>query len=179
MRLSLPATASRLMSAIHASFIACPPHSPLPFHALCGMESGVAPVFFRCGPVGSHPGRPAELTELTKAHRLDCARGEGELGVPIELGSVVEIDEVRERFAQVSARQKSNVLSECAHVDSNPDLVLNAVDTRAKHDVFAEHRVAPAQNRALRNVEREPRSDKLVNLRFDAEQSANRGSKAR
>src|SRR6185437_3290253 len=99
MRLSLPATASRLMSAIHVSFAAGLPHSSLPFHALCGMESGVTPIFFRCRPVGRHPGRPAELAEMTEAYGLNRARWDGEFRIPIELGSVIEVDEVRERLA--------------------------------------------------------------------------------
>src|SRR5262245_21392332 len=117
MRLSLPATASRLMSAIGAFLAAGLPHSPFPLHALCRVESGVAPVCFCRRPVGCHPSRPAQLPELTKAHGFDRARWNSQFGIPIELGSVVEINEIRERFAQVSARQKSNILSQRPRVD--------------------------------------------------------------
>src|SRR5690349_10734741 len=179
MRLSLPATASRLMSAIHISFAAGLSHLSLPFHALCGMESGVAPVFFRFGPVGCHPGGPAELTEVTEAHGLNRPRWNGELGIPIELGADVKVDEVREWFAQISVWQESNVLGEGPRIDSDPELVLHAIDAGTEHDAFTELGVALAESRPFRNVEREPRADELINLRFDFEQPANRGGKTR
>src|SRR5690348_16983422 len=169
MRLSLPATASRLMSAIHVSFAAGLPHSSLPFHALRGMESGVSAIFFRCGPVGCHPGRPAELTEVTEADGLNRPRGNGKLGIPIELGADVKVDEVCERFAQVSAGQKSNILSEGLRVDSNPELVLYAVDAGAEHGALTEPGVSLAQDRAFRSIERLSRSDELIDLCFDSE----------
>src|ERR1700726_4450165 len=106
MRLSLPATASRLMSAIGASLTAGSPDSSLPLHALCRVESGVAPVCLRRCPVGCHPRRPAQLPEMAEAQGLDGARRNGQFGIPIELRPVVKVHEVRERIAEVAAGQK-------------------------------------------------------------------------
>src|SRR5215467_9160286 len=103
MRLSLPATASRLMSAIGGSLAGGEPHLSFPFHPLCGMESGVAPVCFCRGPIGRHPGGPAKLPELAETDGFDRARRNGELGVPIELRAVEGIDEIGERLAQIAA----------------------------------------------------------------------------
>src|SRR5579871_118809 len=179
MRLSLPATASRLMSAIHVSFATGLSHPSLPFHALCGMELGVSPVFFRCGPVGCHPGRPAELTEVTEAQRLNRARWNGEFGIPVELGAVVEVDKVRKRFAEITAGQKSDVLSEGPREDPDPELVLHAIDAGAEHGAFTKPGVAAAQASAFRRIEHEARADELVNLRVHLEQPAYRRGKAR
>src|SRR4051794_2724455 len=99
MRLSLPATASRLMSAIGASLATSPPHSSLPFHAFCRVESGVAPECFCRRPVGCHPCCPAQLSEMAETYRLNGFRWNGQLGIPIKLSSVVKIHEVCERFA--------------------------------------------------------------------------------
>src|SRR5512141_2101616 len=139
MRLSLPATASRLMSAIDASFPAGLPHFSLPLHALCRVESGVAPICFCRRPVGRHPCRPAQLSEMAETYGLYCARWNGQLGIPIELGSIVKIHEVRERLAQVSAGQKTNVLGEGTRVDTDPDLVLHAINAPAEHCILAQH----------------------------------------
>src|SRR3982751_1530364 len=98
------------MSAIGASLVAGQPLSSLPLHALCRMESGVTPVVFLCGPIGCHPRRPAQLPEMTQTGGFNCAWRNGQLDVPVELGTIVGIDEVRERLAQIAAGQKSNVL---------------------------------------------------------------------
>src|SRR5215470_4082051 len=98
------------MSAIGASFVAGLSRSPLPLHALRRMKSGIAAVCVGRGPVRRHPGGPAQLSELAETHGLDRARWNGEFGVPNELGSVVEIDEIGERLAEVAARQESDVL---------------------------------------------------------------------
>src|SRR5450631_397210 len=140
------------MSAIGASFAAGEPLPSLPLHALCRMESGVAPVFLFRGPVGCHPGGPAQLPETAKANGLDGARWNGQFGIPVELGAGVEKDEVCERFAQIAAGQKSNILSERLGVDPDSDLVLHAVDAPAEHCVFAKHVVALAQNRVFLSV---------------------------
>src|SRR5665213_2612360 len=179
MRLSLPATASRLMSAIGASLTAGLPHSSLPLHALCRMESGVAPVCFCRRPVGRHPCRPAELPEMAETYGLNGARWNGQLGVPIELGSVVEIHEIRERLAQVSAGQKSNILSEAAGVDADPDLVLYAINAPTEHRVLPKYVVALAQDRIFLGIEHQPRSDELIDFRFHLKQAAERAGEAR
>src|SRR5437667_5286587 len=147
MRLSLPATASRLMSAIVASFAAGLPLPSLPLHALGRMESGVAPVFLFRRPVGCHPGGPAQLAEMAETDGLDGAWRNGEFGIPIELSAGIEIDEIRERLAQITAGQKPDILRERLGEDPDPDLVLDAVDAAAEHGVLAEHRVALAQDR--------------------------------
>src|SRR5262245_31805896 len=109
------------MSTIGASCADRLFHSVLPLHPLCRMKPGVPPVGFRRGPVRSHPGGPAQLSEPAKTHGLDRARGNGELGIPLELGSVVEIDEVSERLAEVSAWQEPDVLLKRPRIDANPD----------------------------------------------------------
>src|SRR6267154_4531063 len=127
------------MSATCASFAAGWPHASFVVHALRRVEPGVAAIGFRRAPVRRHPARPAELTELAEADGLDRARWDGQFRIPIELGAVVEIDEVRERLAQIAAGQKSHVLREALGVDADSDLVLDAVDAAAEHGVFAKH----------------------------------------
>src|SRR5712692_8813918 len=87
------------MSATHASLAAGLPHASLSLHALRWVEPGVAPICFCRGPVWRHPGRPAQLPELAETDGLDSVRWNGQFGIPIELGSIVKIDEVRERKA--------------------------------------------------------------------------------
>src|ERR1700750_3048414 len=120
MRLSLPATASRLMSAICGSFAAGALLLPFPLHPLRGMESGVAPVCFGRSPVGRHPAGPAQLPELAETDGFAGARRNGELGVPIELRAIEGIDEIGERLAQIAAGQKAHVLREGPRVDAKP-----------------------------------------------------------
>src|SRR3982074_1371058 len=134
------------MSAIHASFVASFPHASFSLHTLRRVESGVAPICFCCGPVGGHPGSPTQLPKLAKTDGLDSARWNRQFGVPFELGSIVKIHEVRERLAPGTAGQKSNVLGEGLRVDTNPDLVLNAIDASAEHCLFAKHVMALAQH---------------------------------
>src|SRR6195256_3534789 len=160
------------MSATHASLAAGLPHASLSLHALRWMEPGVAPICFCRGPVWRHPGGPAQLPELAETDRLDSGRWDGQFGIPIELGSIVEIDEVRERLAEVAAGQKSHVLGQALGVDADPDLVLNAVDASAQHRLFAERVMALAQNRIVLSVEHQPRSDELIDFRLDLKQAA-------
>src|ERR1700755_2265537 len=98
------------MSAIGGSLAVGEPHSSLPLHPLSGVESGAAPVCFCRGPVGCHPACPAELPELAETDGFNGARWNGELGNPIELGTVDEIDEVRERLPPGGARPETKPL---------------------------------------------------------------------
>src|SRR5882724_4964947 len=178
-RLSLPATASRLMSVTHASLAAGLPHASLSIHALRRVEPGVAPICFGRGPVWRHPGRPAQLPKLAETDGFDSGRWNRQFGIPIELGSIVKIDEVRERLAKVAAGQKSNVLSEALGVDADPDLVLNAIDASAQHCLFAKHVMALAQNRIFLRVKHQPRSDELIDFRLDLKQAADGAGETR
>src|SRR5260370_13286681 len=100
------------MSATHASLAAGLPRASLSLHALRRVEPGVAPICFRRGPVRRHPGRPAQLPELAETDGLDGARWNGQFGIPIELGSILKIDEVRARLTQFAAGPKSNALTQ-------------------------------------------------------------------
>src|SRR5882672_6551277 len=127
------------MSATHASLAARSPHASLSLHAQRRVEPVAARRCFGRGPVWRQPGRPARLPKLAETDGFDSGRWNRQCGIPIELGSIVKIDEVRERLAKVAAGQKSNVLSKALGVDADPDLVLNAVDASAQHCLFAKH----------------------------------------
>src|SRR4051794_26310099 len=102
MRLSLPATASRLMSAIRVSLAAGFPHASLSLHAFRRMKSCVAPIGFFCGPVRRHPRCPAQLPEAAETDRFNSPRRDRQFGIPIELVSIVKKQEIRKRLAQVA-----------------------------------------------------------------------------
>src|SRR3954466_1287505 len=108
MRLSLPATVSRLMSAIASSFLvgAVLRARALVLHALGGMKTRVAPIFLVAGPVRCHPRRPAKLAELPEADRFGGARRDLQFGVVFELLAVVEEHQVGQRLAKIAGRQE-------------------------------------------------------------------------
>src|SRR4051794_12049819 len=99
MRLSFPATVSRLMSAIATSLLLGPAlRAPaLVRHALCRMKPCITAITFVAGPVWRHPRRPAELTEPAKPDRLGGARGDRQFGVVFELLAIVEEHQVGKR----------------------------------------------------------------------------------
>src|SRR5436190_20725583 len=114
MRLSFPATASRLISAITPSVLADRlrfAHA-LVLHALGRMKPGLAPIFFSGRPIRRHPGGPAKLAELAQPERLCGTRGDCQLSVAVQLPGIVEENEIGERLAQTAGRQKSQRLGQ-------------------------------------------------------------------
>src|SRR5216683_378725 len=111
-RFSLPATASRLISAIAFPF----PGDGLRFqpalvpHALGRMKPPIATVCFQRRPVRRHPARPAKLAEPAELDRFGGPRRDRQFGVPIKLLAVVKEYEISERLAQVAGRQEADIL---------------------------------------------------------------------
>src|SRR4051795_10135755 len=94
-RLSLPVTASRLMSTILSSSIhSGRPGAPL-FENFRGVKACVATVrLIVLGPVRCHPAGPTELAKARQPYRLDRAGRERQFDFPLELLANVEEDEI-------------------------------------------------------------------------------------
>src|SRR5712671_8025225 len=134
-RLSLPVTASRLMSAIASS----PMHSgracaPL-FENFRRVEASVATIgLIGLRPVRRHPAGPAKLPELREPPRFDRAGRKRQLDFPFELVANVEEHQIGQRFAAPAGRQIGDVLGHRFHEQANTELVLNTVNARTKQN---------------------------------------------
>src|SRR5271169_4535125 len=95
-RLSLPATVSRLMSAIASSFLfkSILQMFALAFHAFGRMKTCVLTVSLLAGPVRRHPACPAQLTKVAQPDGLCGSRRYGQLDVVVELLAIVEKHQV-------------------------------------------------------------------------------------
>src|SRR5579871_3808473 len=180
-RLSLPATVSRLMSAIASSFPCkvCLQKTALLLHAFGRMEARIATIGFLAGPIWRHPAGPAQLTKPAEPDGLRGPGGYRELDIVFELLAIVEEHEVGQRLAEIAGRQETNILSQVLRKNLNPDFILNAENAAAQQRILAQHVVATAKAGPLGRLDDETQADELLDLGPDVEESADCRSQPR
>src|SRR5262245_3421009 len=132
------------------------------------MKASIAAVWvLQAHPFGRHPGRPAELAEAAQLCRLDVARRQRQLDLPVELVADVEEHRIDQRLAAVAGGQEAHVICKIAGVDADADLVLHAEHGGADQYVDAERAVAGADPAAFALLDGEPRAGELLDLDAD------------
>ena len=109
----------------------------------------------------------------------DLSRGQSQLHVPVDFAADVEINRVDEFRALRAIGEKGAVLRDVAGENADADLVLDGEAGGPDDQIDAQFRRPRAEPRAIVALQRQPRSDELLDFDLDVEDGPKEGAKPR